>query len=106
MLVVSNTDTKALKVMLSITGMPMDEPSARKLANELANDFLRWRLGLNMEADIAVTVAVDPTPVMEMEDDEPTIDPETPSGPVKATAEEIAAMSPADYRAAKAAGRI
>lgn len=108
MLVVSNTDTKAITVEMTIKGIALDEVTARKLAGDLGNDFLRWRLGLNPESEINVTLMVDAAPVMESDDptNETPIEPETPASPTKATAAEIAAMSPADYRAAKAAGRI
>lgn len=103
-IVVSTTDIKHVKATLTIQGVAMDETSARKTANNLRG-WLRYELGVSREDDdIEVTLEADATPLPE--EPEEGSEPMDPESPALASAAEIAAMTPTEYRAAKAAGRI
>lgn len=102
---VSTADKKNAKIHVTITGIAMDETSARKTANNLRS-WARYELGLSCDGDdgdqLEVTLEADATPLPTADEAATEVDPESEA--LSATA--IAAMSTAEYRAAKAAGRI
>jgi hypothetical protein len=103
---VSTADQKPVKVSVDVQGVGMDEVAARKFAQDLRCS-LRYQLGITGDDEnmLVVEVTADAAPPASLVTPESPV--ETPATPVaKASAEEIAAMTPDEYRAAKAAGRI
>ncbi len=105
MAVVSTANAVPVKVSVKVDGIPLDMVSARKLAMDLKCS-LKYSLGLGSSEDAEDMLEVevdysDATPA-----DPPPVTPEDPAPPVKASAEAIAAMTPAEYATAKAAGQI
>ena len=98
---VSTTEVRQIRVEMTISGLPMDETAARKLALDVQSD-LKWKLGVAEADQIEVTLHADPSatpdPDPELESQEPKSDAD------KAAA--IAAMTNNEYRAAKSAGTI
>lgn len=94
-------------VSINIQGYPMDEAKAREFAFSMHSE-LCYRLGMRGEDAgemLTVEVTADPAPpstpvTPESPDDSPA------ESPAMATAAEIAAMTPDQYKAAKAAGRV
>ena len=103
---VSTADSKPVRVTIDIQGYAMDEVSARKFAQDIRSD-LRWKLGISGDDEgmLVVDVTADSSSPT---DDSPENPDEAEEAPAvtKATAAEIAAMTPAEYKTAKADGRI
>lgn len=90
---------KPVTVSVKLTGLAMTNMEAMKFAKDLKQSLV-YQLGRDEDA---LTVEVE---AEYAEADTETPEPENASDAEKAGADEIAVMSPPDYKAAKAAGRI
>ena len=96
----STADKMPVTVPVEIAGMPMDVMSAGKIARSIKSS-LRYELGLGMGDDDDLLEVI----VNASAPSSSPVDPESPEV-VKATPEEIAAMTTAELKAAKAEGRL
>lgn len=96
----STTDTRKVTLDIAVSGMPMSAMEAQQFARHVQQSCT-YHLGTE-EDNLTVNVTADSAPAAEEEEEAPeeeaTVEP--------ATAEEIKAMSPDEFKAAKAAGRI
>jgi hypothetical protein len=103
--VVSTSEPKPLKVAINVTGLPMTELEATKFAASV-RDSLCYQLGRKSDDD-SFEVEVTAEAMTATDDtDNPNDKPEDQDEGDKPDAKAIAAMDPAEYRAAKTAGRI
>lgn len=107
---VNTSATKPVTVVASVAGMALDEAGAQKMAMTI-RDAVASHLGYysdDQREAIEVTLSADgeaPAAEAEAAPDE-TPEPESETEVVMATEDEIAAMTPEQYRKAKADGRI
>lgn len=104
---VNTAETKPVKVAVEVAGLALDEGGARKLAMSI-RDAVGCHLGYYSEDQreaIEVTLSADGEAPADPATPEETPKPES-AEVVKATEDEIAAMTPEQYRAAKSAGKI
>lgn len=100
-----STDTKSpITVRIGIEGVSMTDMEARRFASSCKSS-LAYGLGLDHEDD-SLTVEVSVTGKAEDEKPDNKEEPESEEEPEKATASAIADMTTAQYKAAKAEGRI
>lgn len=103
---VSTAETPPVTIEITVHGVALDEPGARKLAQRLRSEVC-YELGYTSDEQreaVEVSLTVDAAGSGD------TLPPETPENDdapaPRAGADEIAAMNPNQYRAEKMAGRI
>lgn len=106
MIVSTDTPVKPIVAHLKVSGVVMSEMEMRQLANSVKST-IAYKAGVDCYSEdsaesIVVSVECDAAPPA----DESHEMPEDPSASEKLGPEAIAAMTPAEFKAAKAAGKV